>query len=1249
MEVIMVVGLLVMALWLWMQNDGVGRLRRTLSDLDHKFETWTRWLHGFYTDVQALRSQIDTLSRRVTELERERQALTEAAREAARKIAPVTETVPASVEPRRDVEVAPVEAAPVEAAPLISPAESPPESPVEAPPSPPAASPRPSPAGWPVSAPASIPAPPPRPGFDWESLIGVRLFSWIAGVSLLLGAIFFLRYSAENGWLSPTIRMAMGFLAGIGLLLLCEFRGQRYRITANAMDAAGIGTLFSTSFAANAVWHLIPTTVAFLLLVLVTAVAVLLAVRRESLFIALLGLVGGFATPILLSTGENRPIGLFGYLLLLNAGLGFVGYRQRWLSLLAVSIALTTLYQWGWVAKFAFGDSSQIPVAVAVFLVFPLLWIASHRLWQNRLRDAIPEWMAELISFGSALPLLFALSMAWFPAFGQRYLLLFGYLFVLVVGLLVLDHHRPKDRLGNFAGLGCLLVWVGWLRRNYDSDAWPVVVFFLAGFVMTFLVAQWLRSRARRAPSPARFAAPALLIAFALLATNEPTTASPYLLFSVLFGLLLAVAATAIFLADGWLYYAAVPSVLLAQASWSLLYLTVERLIPALVIYLAFALLFVLVPVVSRKLGRPFVASGMTTVVAPMHLTLLLFLATRSVAAHSLWIIGLMMIVLNVGAFIEARSSRRQRAAFVGIGLSWLVLVVWWFNAIAPERIVAALVVVLALVLLSVGGILWMLSGSHEHESNGLLEQGPLLGLIGHLFLLFVATQPALNYPPWPLFAILVVLDLALIAASLYLGRALFGAAGLALSVLVLGVWSVAVVEHPQWLNATEITLLVAAIVGTFGVALPTLAKRRGFNEGPFLWGRDVTLLLIQALLIELGATRHPPHLVGLLVSQLLVMALLARSANARGLHWLLLPSWGLACLGQLAWAASHLTTSRWGELLAMAFVPYALLSAYPVYCHFQVQGHGRLRRWPFVIAICGSLGFFAAGYSAIHASPFAGFMGALPVFESLVMAGLLLFVLRVVEPAAQRDTGRLALIAAVALGFATTAIPLQLENEWLTIAWALEAAVLGWLYQRLYHTGLIAGSLALATAVTIRLVANPEVFLYHTRSATPILNYYLYAYLTAAIALYSASWFLRAARELRWPWLSRAGFAERAFATLLLFVLLNIEIADYHSTGTHIHFRFSSTLAQDLSYTLGWAAFAIGMLVVGICLQGRAARISALALLTITIAKCFLHDLWRLGGLYRVGSFVGLALCLALVAILLQRFVLKSHRTEDP
>src|SRR6185295_10649891 len=150
----------------------------------------------------------------------------------------------------------------------------------------------------------------------------------------------------------------------------CELRAaRRYSVTANALDAAGIATLFATLFASHALWDLIPQIPTFLAMALVAAVAVALSIRRNSVFIALLGLLGGFATPALLSTGENQPIGLFGYLLVLNVGLAWVAYQRGWVILTVGSVTLTAFYQWAWVMKFL--DESPLPLAMAIFLVFP--------------------------------------------------------------------------------------------------------------------------------------------------------------------------------------------------------------------------------------------------------------------------------------------------------------------------------------------------------------------------------------------------------------------------------------------------------------------------------------------------------------------------------------------------------------------------------------------------------------------------------------------------------------------------------------------------------------------------------------------------------------------------------------------------------------------------------------------------------------------------------------------------------------
>src|SRR5262249_47706337 len=105
--------------------------------------------------------------------------------------------------------------------------------------------------------PAAPPPKPPHPPLDWESLIGVKLFSWIAGIALVLAALFFLRYSVEHGWLRPIVRAWIGFITGAGLIAICELKVARsYKYTANALHGAGIAILYATLFATYALWHL---------------------------------------------------------------------------------------------------------------------------------------------------------------------------------------------------------------------------------------------------------------------------------------------------------------------------------------------------------------------------------------------------------------------------------------------------------------------------------------------------------------------------------------------------------------------------------------------------------------------------------------------------------------------------------------------------------------------------------------------------------------------------------------------------------------------------------------------------------------------------------------------------------------------------------------------------------------------------------------------------------------------------------
>ena len=151
--------------------------------------------------------------------------------------------------------------------------------------------------------------------------------------------------------------------------------------------------------------------------------------------------------------------------------------------------------------------------------------------------------------------------------------------------------------------------------------------------------------------------------------------------------------------------------------------------------------------------------------------------------------------------------------------------------------------------------------------------------------------------------------------------------------------------------------------------------------------------------------------------------------------------------------------------------------------------------------------------------------------------------------------------------------------------------------------------------------------FEYHKRSATHIWNWYLYAYgITTVCLLAGARLFGR----------SPPNSVERAgppllgsLGAILAFLLLNIEIADYFSIGPTLTFSFSGNFARDMTYSIAWALFALGLILVGMRIKQRAARYAGVALLGVTLAKLFLHDLSDLDELYRIGAFVSVALIL--------------------
>jgi hypothetical protein len=1096
----------------------------------------------------------------------------------------------------------------------------------------------------PVVMPPSEPPKPvkPRPAFDWESLVGVKLFSWIAGIALVIAAVSFLRYSIDHGWLSPPIRMAIGLVAGIALLVICELKAARkYPITANALDGAGVAVLFATFFSAHALWQLMPVVPTFVAMALVAAAAVVLSIRRDSLFIALLGLVGGFATPFMLSSALDRPLSLFGYLVILNAGLAWVAYRKGWPLLTTLSVAFTTVHQWVWVFRFL--EASEIGVALAVFLVFPVLAFAGLILARGH--DSKLDGKFEQIAVAAAvLPMLFAAYLAVVPEFGARYGLLFSFLFLMVAGLAAVAIWRGPKELHLFGAGSTLFVFAVWLISSYVA-AWPGILVFITLFILLFLLVPVIAKRVGRpiegSAERSVLAAPGLLFVFPALIVIEPRCSAPLPVFAALFALMAVIAGFAIARRQGTLHFAAAFFAVVAEAVWSVGHLNEDTLLGGLTIYGVFALFYLGVPMLARRLDRPLEPVGGAAALLLVSLALLFFLALGPAAQVALWGLAILLIVLNAGLFLEGTAGRLPILSIAGTVLSWLVLAAWWSTADVTAGLVPALIVVAGFAVFSLAGatLLGSRVKSDDPTESTVVGGGVYLLLVGHAFLFLVAGRPELAVPPWPLLGVLLVLDVAAGVAALVIRRAELFIAALVASMGVLLTFEYTARQSP-W---PVVAVISAIVLAALAVAWWPLARRRlGSGHAAlefFAGGAAVSLLLAQAVAIGASKTPGAPVLALVICTHLALVVTLLVVAHLK--RWYFLAA--VAVLPTFVAVHSELANGvAWSEVIAFDILAWAPFVLFPLVLGKRVLDD----RWPWVAPVLASVPFFFLAHRAMFDGGLNHIIGALPVFQAIVLAVVLIRLVQL-EPKKDRDLGRLALVAAAVLGFVTVAIPLQLEKQWITIGWALEGCALAWLYLRIRHRGLLASSLGLLTVVLIRLCFNPAILTYHERSEIPLFNWYLYTYLTAAIAMFVAAYLLRREEDFFEVRQLRPTRVLSAFGTVLLFLLLNIEIADFFATGPNLTFAFSgASLAQDLSYTLGWAVFAIGLLAAGVALRSRGTRITSIALLAITVLKAFLHDLPSLGGLYRVASFALLAVSLAVVAVALQKFVLK--RPED-
>ena len=622
-------------------------------------------------------------------------------------------------------------------------------------------------------------------------------------------------------------------------------------------------------------------------------------------------------------------------------------------------------------------------------------------------------------------------------------------------------------------------------------------------------------------------------------------------------------------------------------------------------------------------------------------------LSFESLAARPWLLFGFAFLVDAAVIALTCLDRRLNVAQPIAGGAVFLMLAVWLSSWITNQLLPAALVFTVVFALMhSLPPALRSFGGDSGRSSKSVLVFPPLALMA---LLIPILKLAELTFLVWPV--ILLVDVVAFILAWIFLSVLPL----LAVLLLTLAATAVAILRIPADFGGLSSLLLVVFTFAAVFVSAGVWLRRRFPDRGPETdeWETEkdmAALVIIMAIVLPFALLlmivgrlplTNPTPVFGI---ALLLTGLAFVVTRMMRLDWL--PVVGLVCVAAVesAWhfrlfdAAAALTPLVW----YLTF--FGVFAAFPF---VQIEAF-KEAKGPWIAGALAGPAQFLLVYRLVEATWPNEIMGLLPAAFAVPALGSFALVRRRVSKTSPTRLMQLALYGGVVLFFITLILPIQFERQWLTIGWALEGAALCWLFRRLPHPGLRAVGVALLITAFVRLALNPAVLGYHPRSEVPILNWYMYAYGLVVLSLFAGARLLAPPRDRLLE--MNAPALLGTLGTILAFLLVNIQIADFFTEpGTAaLTFQFTGNFGRDMTYSIAWALFALGMLIFGFSRQLAPIRYAAIGLLGATVLKLFLHDLAHLQQLYRIGALAGVAVIAIVASFLYQRFVAAAESADD-
>ncbi|MEN8248544.1 MAG: DUF2339 domain-containing protein [Bacteroidota bacterium] len=312
-----------------------------------------------------------------------------------------------------------------------------------------------------IRTPKSSEKKPIKPSLNLEKFIGENLINKIGIIITVIGVGIGAKYSIEHGLISPLTRIILGYMAGLVLLGFGIKLKSKFENYSAVLVSGAIAIIYFITYAGYSFYELIPQVLAFGLMVVFTVFTVVAAINYNRQVIALIGLVGAYAVPFLLSDGSGRVVVLYSYMAIINIGILVIAFNKYWKLLYYSSFGLTWLIFSSWyIAEYEVSTHFGLAlIFLTIFFVVFYLTFLAYKLVQKEIFES------------SDLILLLANS---FIFYGIGYITLN-------------DHQSGQHLLGLFtlfnAAVHLIVSFIVYRQKLADKN----LFFLLAGLVLVFV------------------------------------------------------------------------------------------------------------------------------------------------------------------------------------------------------------------------------------------------------------------------------------------------------------------------------------------------------------------------------------------------------------------------------------------------------------------------------------------------------------------------------------------------------------------------------------------------------------------------------------------------------------------------------------------------------------------------------------------------------------------------------------------